>query len=538
MPAATLRFSDGTEAAGIRFVHENGRSPEKFYAEQMGVGAIFFDADGDGDQDLYLLNGKRLAEKQLPEPRNAFYVNDGTGRFTDATAGSGLGDPRFGMGVCGGDYDNDGDVDLHVTNFGGDNALYRNEGNLFFVDVAAEAGVAGEPGLASSSAFCDVDRDGFLDLYVAYCLDHTLENNRECARMARDRSGRVRRYCNPMDYHPLPDRLYRNRGDGTFEDVSDDSGITSALGRSLGVAFSDCDGDGDPDLLVACDRTRNLFYENDGAGRFHERGVGSGTAVSPAGKIQAGMGIVTGDLDGDLQVDVAITYFERELNGFYMNRDGTLFQDVAERNGTGKEAYALLAWGVQFFDADLDTDPDVFVGNGHFLDNVEVFREPIAGYEQPNLLYENLGDGVFRSVGKLAGSAMEIEKVSRGVATADVDNDGDVDVLVCNLHDRPDLLINETPRDGRHWLSVRLIGTVSNRDGIGARVTVHLSDKKVMRELFSGQSYLSQSELRLHFGLGTESVVPRLEVRWPSGRTSVLEDVAADRFVEVVEPAE
>ena len=535
--SSPIRYVDGTDAAGIRFVHDNGRSEEKFYAEQLGVGAIFFDADGDGDPDLYLLNGKQLSgAPQDPPPVDAFYRNDGRGNFTDATEASGLGDPRFGIGVSGADYDNDGDIDLHVTYFAAPNALYRNEGDGTFVDVAAEAGVEGGDGLVSSSAFADIDGDGLVDLYVGYCLDHTLENNKVCARAIRGgESGLARRYCDPAYYYPLHDRLYRNLGDGAFEDVSESSGIDSAIGRTLGVAFADFDDDGDQDIFVSCDRTENLYYENDGTGHFSESGLWTGAAVSNSGSVQAGMGIVTGDFDEDSKIDAVITYFERERNGFYRNKGSNLFEDLSDMNGTGRASYRFLAWGVQIFDADLDTDADAMVVNGHTLDNVALFRNPVAGYEQPNLMYENVGNGHFRSLGVEAGPGLEILKVSRGLLVADVDGEGDLDVLVTNLHERPDLLINESPRQGRHWLMVRLVGAASNRNGIGARVTAHLPGKEIVRELYSGQSYLSQNELRLHFGLGANAVVPKLEVRWPSGCTSTLENLPVDRVLEIVE---
>ncbi len=531
-----VRFVDATEEAGIDFVHENGLSGEFYSIEYMTGGAVFFDADGDGDQDLYLLNGKRFLGPPLDPPAvDPFYRNDGTGHFSDETTESGLGDARYSEGACGGDYDNDGDVDLHVTNFDEPNALFRNDGTGRFVDVAKEAGVEGGPCMDSSCAFADVDRDGWLDLYVCYYFEHSYTHNKICDPPARN-GKKTRRYCSVEAYDPLPDVLYRNRGDGTFEDVSVSSGIASGLGRSLGVAFGDYDDDGDPDIFVSCDRSANLYYENLDGRTFREIGMGTGAALDRSGKAQAGMGITAADFDGDERLDVAITYFEEEWNGFYANRGHNLFVDVAEQNGTARTSYNLLAWGIQFFDADLDADLDCYVANGHIMDNVHLFREPIAGYEQPNLFYLNSGGGKFESLGTAAGPALAIEKVSRGLASADIDNDGDIDLLVANLHDRPDLLRNESPRAGRHWLTVRTVGTKSNRDGIGARVIAHLPDKKLVREIHSGQSYLSQGDLRAHFGLGEHAVVPRLEVRWPSGAKSELENVAADRILEVLEP--
>ncbi len=531
-----VRFADGTEEAGIRFRHDNGRSEDLFYVESIPAGAIFFDADQDGAVDLYLLNGTRLAEPQGVPSLDAFYANDGTGRFTEATDGSGLGDPLFSVGVSGADYDNDGDEDLYVTNFDAPNALYQNDGSARFQDAAGEALVVGGPAFDSSSAFADVDNDGWLDLFVGTYTDHSLSNNPTCAWPKRDGSGSARRYCSVERFQPLPDLLYRNRGDGTFEDVSASSGVSQSNGRTLGVAFADYDDDGDQDLFLASDRGANRYYENLGGLKLQEIGMRTGAALSKDGKKQAGMGIASDDFDGDGRIDVAVTYFEGESNGFYKNLGGHRFVDVADANGTSGPSYALLAWGIDFFDADLDSDLDCLIANGHFIDNAHLFREPLAGYEQSKLFFLNDGEGSFASLGAAAGPAFETERVGRGLATADVDNDGDVDALVANLHDEPELLINHSPRDGKHWLLVHTIGTKSNRDGIGTRVIVHLGEKLLVEEVHSGQSIFSQCDLRAHFGLGESAVVPLLEIRWPSGRVSRLENVAADQILEVVEP--
>lgn len=534
---AGLAFVERTRASGIDFVRENGPSAEFYLAESFCAGAAFFDAEGDGDQDLYLLNGRDLTRPiDADTPANAFYRNDGLGRFEDESAATGLGDRRYSCGVAAGDVDNDGDVDLYVTNFDGENALFRSQDGLRYEDVAREAGVEGSPRFESSCAFVDIDADGWLDLYVTIYTSTTMEDNPVC-RMARRNGGDlIRRYCVPDELDPVPDLLYHNLGDGRFEDVSESSGIASVLGRSLGVACGDYDDDGDQDLFVACDRTPNLLFENRGTGFFVERGFAAGVSHDPGGRPRGGMGTTSADFDGDGHLDVAVTYFEREQNGFYRNLGDQSFTDRGDANGAGPPSYDLVGWGIEFFDIDFDGDLDALLVNGHLIENVSDFREPISSYGQRNLLLRNDGGGLFVSVGAGAGPGLALEHVSRGLATADVDGDGDVDALVCNLFGPPDLLINETPRKGRHWLGVRLVGSTSNRDAIGARIVVETEDGTQLREVRSGQSYESQSELVARFGLGSRERVRRVGVRWPSGKQSLLEDVPADQVLEIVEP--
>ena len=533
----SIRFVDGTDAAGIAFERDDGRYGDFHYPEAMCGGAIFFDADGDGDADLYLLNGGHLdAAEGGALATNALFVNDGRGRFADATEGSGLGDPRFAAGVAGGDYDNDGDVDLFVTHYGAPHALFRNEGDLVFVDVAREAGVEGIPDFASSCAFADVDGDGWLDLYVANCLDARMDNNIRCEVPTKVDAKPHRRYCTPTRYRPVHDQLFMNRGDGTFADETEERGLAGRAGRSLGVAFADFDADGDPDLVVACDQNPNLLFENLGDGAFRELDHDSGLAVGPDGEARGGMGVAAGDFDGDGRLDALVSYFEGEANGWTTNQGEWRFRDVAVPNGTALSSLNLLGWGTVLFDADLDGDLDACVVNGHLNDDIHLYRTPVAGYEQPNLLYENLGTGRFASRGAEAGPGLALEHNSRGLAAADVDLDGDLDLLVANLRGRPDLLVNQTPRGDNHWLRVRTRGTTSNRDGIGARVELRVGERTLVREVASGQSYQSQSELTVHFGLGPAERVDELHVRWPSGRQTRLTDVAADRTLEVVEP--
>ncbi len=530
-------FVDETDEAGIDFVHFNGKSEDLFLIESIPSGGIFFDAEGDGDPDLYLTNGAYIAKPPPdPLPLDAFYLNDGKGRFADATASSNLGNPSFTNGVSGADVENDGDVDLYVTNFEDPNSLYLNDGAAHFVDAAQSAGVEGTRPFDPGSGFADLDQDGWLDLYLCNYNDHSRAHNIPCAMKKRDGSGIARRYCVVERYPGVEDVLYRNLGAGTFEDVTASSGVAGHLRRSFAVAFADYDDDGDQDIFVATDRTPNLYFENLGGMRFREIGVQAGVGVTKTGVVRGGMGIATGDLDGDLLIDAAITYFENEVNGFYRNLGQNLFSGWEDENGTAASSLAYVGWGIEFFDADLDTDLDCLLVNGQFIDNAHLFREPLAGYEQPKIFYLNDGTGRFDLLGKDAGPAFSTERVGRGLFTADVDADGDLDALVTNLHGKPELLRNDSPRGENHWLLVRTVGTRSNRDGIGARLIAHLPDRKLLREVHSGHTVFSQSDMRAHFGLGANAVVPLLEIRWPSGAESRLENVSADQVLEVVEP--
>jgi hypothetical protein len=536
-PEPSVRFVDGTAEAGIDFDHENGKSDHLFLIESIPAGAIFFDAEGDGDPDVYFLNGAFVAGAP-PEgaPLDELWRNDGRGHFAEATEGTGLGDPRYSIGVSGADYDNDGDTDLYVTNFEDPNALFRNDGGLSFTDVAREAGVEGTASFDAPSAFADLDNDGFLDLYVGNYNDHSKANNIQCKMKRRDGKGIERRYCPVERYTPIDDVLYRSRGDGTFEDVSVASGIAGHPARSFGIACADYDDDGDQDIFVASDNSPNLFFENQGGFRFEEIAAQAGVGVDKDGDARGGMGIATGDLDFDGKLDAAITNFTDEVNGFYHNRGKNLFAAWEYSNGTAVPSRPFIGWGIEFFDADLDTDLDCLLVNGHFIDNEHLFREPMAGYEQPKLFYLNDGQGNFTEATERAGPGLASLRVSRGLATADVDGDGDLDALVTNLQGQPELLRNESPREGEHWLLVRTVGRKSNRDGIGARLIARLSGRELVREVHSGQTCFSQSDMRVHFGLGTATVVPELEVRWPSGALSRIADVAADQVLEVVEP--
>jgi hypothetical protein len=547
--ASPVQFVDATEESGVVFEQVNGYGGGGwFYVETLGSGVVFFDADGDGDADLFFCNGSTLAGPP-PEhvPSDGFFRNDGRGRFVDATVEAGLADAHYTMAACAGDVDNDGDLDLYATNFDAPNVLYRNDGTGRFTNVAAATGAEGPSiGTEGACALADVDGDGWLDLFVGGCLDHSRARNKECFRGGGD-AERVRRYCNPVDYSPQAGTLLRNRGDGTFEDATRAAGLAEIRARMLGVAFCDFDDDGDADLFVACDRTPNLLLVNDGRGRFREEAGTGGVDTDRDGRSLGGMGVGTGDWNGDGRLDLVATYFEAEANGLYRNDGDNVFTDCARPSGTANVSFYFLGWGTDLFDADLDGRLDWLVANGHVFPNIESIEVPQhnRGYAQLALFFLNRGDGYFESLGEDAGPALAQRLTARGLATADVDGDGDLDVAINSNHSRGSLWRNDSPRGDRHWLLVKTVGAMrpgapagsaSNRDGVGARIVAHVGDRALVREVHTAQSYFSQGDLRAHFGLGAATRVDRLEIRWPSGRRTELSDVPADQALVVSEP--
>ncbi len=519
------RFYDATEEAGIEFEHVNGANGQKFVIETVGPGAGFFDYDGDGRLDIYLVNGAAVPGTEYEKaPRNALYSNEGDGTFVDATAKAGVGDTGYGMGCAVGDIDNDGDLDLYVTNFGA-NVLYRNEGDGTFADATTNAGV-GDERWGSSSAFADVDRDGFVDLYVGNYHNFSYDNHRVCA----EGGSGLQLYCGPEAFDGVADVLYRNKGDGTFADITTLSGVASAEGKELGVVFGDVDLDGDPDLYLANDKTLNFLYLNDGSGRFKEDGLLAGTAYNEDGDVEAGMGVDMGDYDNDGDLDLFVTNFQWETNTLYNNLGDGSFVDETFVVGLGKGSIPYLAWGTRFFDVDNDGDLDLFIANGHLESDVEDYEN--ATFPQRNQLFLNLGTGRYEEYIPNEG-ALALKRVSRGAAIGDYDDDGDLDVLVANVTSRPNLLRNDGP--GGHWLLLQLEGRSSNRAGIGARVEVQSGGTVQTSEVRSGASFLSQSDLRLHFGLGEAKIADRVVVHWPSGQVDEYENLQIDRSWVLVE---
>jgi hypothetical protein len=527
-----IQFADRTAAAGLDFVTNYGEPGTATYIlETTGAGAALFDFDADGWLDVYLVNGRALRQAGEP-PRSALYRNRGDGTFEDVTARAGVGRSGWGQGVAVGDADNDGDADLYLTFFG-HNILYRNDGEGTFTDVTAQAGVAAG-GWSTSAVFFDYDRDGDLDLYVARYVDFDLERAPLPGSRPNCRYAGLPVMCGPRGLPGARDLLFRNDGNFTFSDVTAAAGeLDREAYRGLGVAAGDYDDDGWPDLLVANDAHPNLLFHNEGNGTFTEVAFDAGVAFDEDGRERAGMGVDLGDYDNDGRLDAVITNFQDEPNALYRNLGRGLFQETTWASGLGGPTLPYLGWGTRFADLDNDGWNDLVFVNGHVYPEVD--RHGLEeSFAQRTLVFRNGGDGRFADVTSAAGPALARRRAGRGAAFGDYDDDGRVDLLVTGLNERPALLRNETAPVGR-WLSVALRGTRSNRDGIGARVTLEAAAVRQVREVHACGSYLSQSDRRAHFGLGRATAAELIEVRWPSGALDRLSNVPADRRLWIEE---
>lgn len=525
--AGPIVLHDVTSETGIDFIHTDGSSGQRYIVESVASGLALFDYDGDGDVDIYFLNGAPLKGTQVTTvPKNALYRNDGKFKFTDVTAEAGVGDSGFGLGVTVGDYDNDGAPDLYVNNYG-PNVLYRNTGAGRFENVTAQAGVANGHKVGASVHFLDMDKDGDLDLFVANYLNFTYENH-----LRRSSKG-VPKYAGPMDFPPMANNLYRNNGDGSFTDVSEESGVAAHPGWGMGGVCADYDNDGDTDVYIANDVYANFLFENDGTGKFTEVGLMAGLAYDLHGDDQGSMGIDCADFDNDGWLDFYQTSYAKELATLYRNLQGRMFEDVTMMSGAGISTFAYVTWGTGWVDFDNDGDRDLFVAAGHLQDNIEDYDNTTTA-KVPNILLLNTGQGKFVDISQRSGDGMRVSERSRAAGFDDLDNDGDVDVVILNARRPPTLLRNDSARTN-HWLQIRLQGKGTNRDGIGARVKVVAGDLVQSAEVHSGRSYQSHYGMRLHFGLGTRHQVDRIEVRWIGGKTDRYNDVRTDREVLLVE---
>ncbi|HVF27472.1 MAG TPA: CRTAC1 family protein, partial [Pyrinomonadaceae bacterium] len=527
-------LTDVTNAAGIRFV--NASSPDKKYiVESMSGGVAMFDFDNDGRLDIYLTNSdtveRTLAGK--PRPHAALYRNRGDGSFEDVTTKAGVADPGWAMGVAVADYDNDGFDDLYVTCFG-PNRLYRNRGNGKFEDVTTKAGV-GDSRFSTGAAWGDYDRDGRLDLFVSNYVDFKLSDLPQFGKGKLCQYRGISVQCGPRGLAGAGDSLYRNNGDGTFTDVSKQAKVEDAEGYyGLGVTWTDFDDDGWPDIFVANDTTPNYAYRNNHDGTFEEVGLSIGLALDENGKEQACMGISFGDYDRDGRLDMGVTNFADEYNTIYRRAADGTFADVSRATKTADASLPFVGWGTKFFDYDNDGWLDLFVANGHVYPQVEG-AFPGGMYRQRKLLYRNKRDGTFDELAASMGQALMQPRVSRGAAFGDYDEDGDVDIIVNDLDGPPMLLRNDGGSKAGHWISLRLTGTKSNRNAVGAKVSLTAAGLTQIDEVRGGDSYLSHSDRRLHFGLGDATKVDSITIRWPSGATETLTNLPIDRVMTIVE---
>ncbi len=513
------QFVDVTASAGIGFVHSIGDNELSNIVESSGAGCVFFDYDNDGDLDIYLVNGRYLETVSSARGRhlagklkNSLYRNNGDATFTDVTEKAGVGDTGFGMAAVAADYDNDGDRDLFVTNYGRD-SLYLNNGDGTFTDVTAKAGVGSELWSLGASFF-DFDRDGLLDLYVGGYLVFDPEYRNFYAAEA---------FPGPLSYQGQKDILYRNNGDGTFEDVTRAAGVYSTRGRAMGLSACDIDDDGDEDLYVANDGMENYLYRNRGNGTFEEIALRTGTAFGQNGEATSAMGPEFGDYDGDGLIDLLVP--DMGYGCLYRNTGKGLFEEKSAEMGIAVVLGQYTSWSGNFLDYDHDGVLDVFIANGdaHHLEPEE------------DTLFRGAGGRPFVDVSAASGSAFKLKAVGRGSAAGDFDGDGDLDLLVLNLNGPARLYRNDGGNRG-NWIMVRTVGTAGNRDGIGARIRVKSGGTTQVRDIRSSSGYLSQSDPRAHFGVGKSKKVDRIEVRWPSGRTSTLDNVKVNQVVTVTEP--
>jgi enediyne biosynthesis protein E4 len=527
-------FVDVAEKSGLTMLNVfGGVETKKYIIETTGTGVAIFDYDNDGWPDIFIVNGTRLEGfADGKGPTNHLYRNNHDGTFSDVTVKAGLTATGWGQGVCVGDYDNDGWEDLFVTYYG-KNRLYHNDRGVF-AEVGEKSGVAGSgKSWGSGCAFVDYDRDGFVDLIVANYVDFDLSSAPAPGERASCMWKGVAVMCGPRGLPGAKNILYHNRGNGSFEDVTIKAHIDRTEGHyALGIATLDFDDDGWPDIYVACDSTPSILYHNNRDGTFTDVAVSAGAAFNEDGREQAGMGTSVADYDGDGRLDIFKTNFSDDTSTLYRNNGDGTFDDATFRAGLGLHTQ-YLGWGTMFFDFDNDSWPDLILVNGHVYPEVDKYHLG-SNYPEPRILYHNNGNGTFTDISAVAGPGITAAASSRGLAVGDLWNDGKLSVVISNMNARPSLLVNQL-RSPNHWIGIKTVGTRSNRDGIGARVIVKVGKRTLVNEVRSGSSYVSNSDMRVHFGLGSAVKIDSLEIRWPSGRMERFDNMAVDAIHSVKE---
>ena len=532
--AGSVRFENIAASAGVKFTLRNSATPNKYQIEPMVAGVAVFDYNNDGLGDIYFVNGARIPglAKTGAEYYNRLYRNNGDSTFTDVTERAGVKGEGYSMGVAAGDYDNDGWEDLYVVGVNR-NLLFHNKGDGTFTDVTERAGLTGvDPRRGKTWSICagwfDYDNDGWLDLFVVnYCV-WGLDKDPFCG----SKFTGIRAYCHPSKFDPLPNALYHNNRDGTFTDVSAASGIGQHLGKGMGVAFADCDADGYLDVFVANDTTRNFLFRNNGNGTFSERGLQAGVAYNGDGSALSYMGADFRDIDNDGRPDLFVTAISNETFSYFHNEGGGIFDDFTHRSGLGRMSIFASGWSNGIYDLNNDGRKDLFSANSHVNDNVEF--EMNVPFKQKNSIFANAGDR-FVDVSATAGEDFQVAAAHRGCAFGDLDNDGKVDIVVSRFDGLAEIFRNASPA-GHHWLMVKTVGKLSNRDGIGAQIRLESASGTQYNQVTTSVGYASSSDRRVHFGLGADAVVKRLEIHWPSGLRQELRDIPADQILTVTEP--
>jgi len=520
-----VTFTDITKESGINFTHNSGRAGKKYLPETVGSGVALFDADNDGWLDVLLINSRDWTPRGK-KSLHALYRNNKNGTFTNVTGGSGLDVSMYGMGVAVADYDNDGRNDVFITALEGDR-LFHNEGHFRFRDVTPASGIQ-NANFGTSAAWLDYDRDGLVDLFVANYVQWNATSDLPCTL-----DGTTRSYCTPESYKGTSSRLYRNLGNGKFEDTSQKARVADPSSKSLGVAVLDYNGDGWPDLFVANDTQPNKLYRNNRDGTFMEEGVRAGVAYSEDGVARGAMGVDAADYDQSGRPHLLVGNFSNQMLGLYHNEGNGLFVDEAPRSTVGRASLLTLAFAVFFFDYDLDGLTDIFAANGHIDEEINRVQ-PRVQYRQPPLLFRNLGGRKFENVTSAMGDAFNRSIVARGAANGDIDHDGDLDLII-TTNDGPAYVFRNDRENANRWITVKLVGTTSNRSAIGAIVRIETPSGKQWNMVRSGSSYCSQSDLSLTFGLGTDATITALEVEWPGGTRQRFGTVRTNQLITITE---